>query len=465
MSRIGWVGAVLAILSTPAPGAIPHRPYVVDSHPKDGQTAVDPARKSITVQFSREMSTRSDGWVGHAPTYPTVTGRAVWSQDRLRCSLPVALSPGRCYVVGVNDAGQTGFRGRNRTGALPYVIVFATSGFDTQATPLPFAWVKSVAPPRGASAVRPGRHTLDIHLSRAVKGGAGPWKPYGTLVPQVLSWPQYSDDRLAVRMDVMLGAAREYSMRIDASCHPGLVTPQGQPLLGCWLAFRTADHRGRGEFVRPVVVRTDPPMGSTTVDPKRTTLELEFSTALQNSPLRLDRDRGTFPERIGAPRLDRTRRRCTVGVRLKPGTVYVLGVNVRQPKTFYSAAGRPGVPFLWAFATRRPPTQTDAIPYPRIVAIEPRHGASDVAASIKQLRVTFGEPMQPGYSVVGHGASCPSPIGRPVWSPDRRTITWTVRLQRHTRYRFSLNSRWYRNFRSERGIPCRPTVVEFKTGN
>ena len=465
MSRTALLAVCVSVLAARASASSPHRPYVVDSLPKDGQVDVDPSMNTIAVAFSREMSTRRDGWVGTGPTYPTVTGRSFWDRDRRLCRLPVRLTSGRCYVVGINEGTQSGFRGRHGAVALPYAIVFATRGFDTGATPLPFAWVEETVPSCGASAVPPGRTTLRIRLSRPVKGGTGPWQRYGTAVPAMLSLPLYGDHGCAVQMDVMLRAACEYAVDIDTRCHPGLVTPTGQAVLPYWLAFRTADHRQQGTFDRPVVVDTAPPMGSETVDPARTAVAVRFSMPLRPGSLRVDRHRGVRPEITVPPRLDADRRRCVLGVRLKPATVYVLGINLRPPNTFHSMAGRPAVPFLWAFATRRGLTQTEAIPYPRVVALAPAHGATDVSCSIKQMRVVFSEPMRPAHSLVGQGGLCPSPIGQPVWSPDRRTITWRVRLQRHAKYRFSLNSRWYRNFRSERGIPCRPTVIAFKTGN
>ena len=426
MSRTGWLAVVWLGLVTPASAISPHRPCVTASNPKDGQVGVGPGLKTVAVTFNRRMSTRSDGWSGHGPSYPTVRGRSYWDQDRRTCTLPVRLSPGRCYVVGINEGSETGFEGRHGARALPYTIVFATRGFDTGATALPFAWVKQTVPRCGASEVAPGRSTLDIGLSRPVKGGAGPWQRYGPVVPRMLSLPAFSDDGDAVRMSVMLRAACDYAIDIHSRCHPGLAARNGEYLLPYWLAFRTADHRGQGRCDRPVVVGSDPPMGDESVDPTRTTLRLEFSVPLRGGPVRMDRYRAEMPDIVVPPRVTADPRRCKLGVRLKPNTVYVLGVNLRTPKTFHSVAGRPAVPFVWAFATRRTPTPAKTIPYPRVVGISPRHRADDVSPSIKQLRIVFSEPMSPGYSVMAEGGSCPSPIGRPVWSPDRRTITWPV---------------------------------------
>jgi len=464
MGRTVWLGIAWMAVATSTWARTPHRPYVVDSLPGDGQTEVDPALKTLTVTFSREMSTRTDGWTGRAPTYPAVAGRSYWDQERLRCSLPVRLEPGRCYVVGVNEGSELGFRSRGGSTALPYAIVFATRGFDTGATPLPFAWVQTTVPACGASGVPPGRTTLAVRLSRPVVGGVGPWQRYGSVVPLVLTHPRYSDNRRGVRMDLMLGGARAYAMEIGARCHPGLMTPDRRPLLPYWLAFRTAERDAGVVFDRPVVHRTDPPMGDETVDPKRSALTLEFSMPLQKGSYRVDRGPGTLPPIVVPPTLLPDRRRCTLQVRLTPGAVYTLGINVRTPKTFYSVSGRPAVPFVWAFATKRLPTRNPTIPYPRVVGVSPSHRADGVPSATKQVRVVFSEPMGRGYSVVNQGGPCPSPVGQPVWSPDRRTITWAVHLRRRTHYRFSLNSRWYRHFRSERGIPCRPTAIEFKTG-
>lgn len=119
-----------------------------------------------------------------------------------------------------------------------------------------------------------------------------------------------------------------------------------------------------------------------------------------------------------------------------------------------------------AFAKKGGVTRGTTAGSPTVVAMNPPNGAKDVSPFLKELRVTFSEPMQDRFSWCGGGKNFPaSPPGRGAyWLPDRRTCVLPVMLRPNWSYRLSLNLPDFQNFRSARGVPLDPVPYKFKTG-
>ena len=101
---------------------------------------------------------------------------------------------------------------------------------------------------------------------------------------------------------------------------------------------------------------------------------------------------------------------------------------------------------------------------PRIVAMAPAAGATDVDPATREIVVTFDRDMAPGFSWTGGGPDYP-PIPenqRPYWR-DVRTAVLPVSLAAGRYYRVGINSKSYRNFHSAAGVPARPAAVYFTT--
>jgi hypothetical protein len=100
-----------------------------------------------------------------------------------------------------------------------------------------------------------------------------------------------------------------------------------------------------------------------------------------------------------------------------------------------------------------------------IVSIEPKNGAQDVDASIKELRITFNVPMGGGFSWTGGGPQFPTiPEGKkPFWSEDHKTCVLPVELKPGWEYQLGLNSVSHKNFQSAGGVPLEPVSYTFKT--
>jgi len=102
-------------------------PVVVDTTPKSGEMNADPALKEIRVTFDKDMMTEEMwSWVQESPdTFPATTGDAHYA-DKRTCVLPVALEPGKSYVVWINSERFDSFRSAGGIAATPYKIEFRT---------------------------------------------------------------------------------------------------------------------------------------------------------------------------------------------------------------------------------------------------------------------------------------------------------------------------------------------------
>ena len=103
-------------------------PVVVDTVPRAGTTDVDPALKEIRVTFSKEMKTdRMWSWVMVSKeTFPLITGKVRFLDDKRTCVAPVKLEPERTYVIWFNSAKHNNFRDSDNNPAVPYLLVFQT---------------------------------------------------------------------------------------------------------------------------------------------------------------------------------------------------------------------------------------------------------------------------------------------------------------------------------------------------
>ena len=103
-------------------------PVVIKTLPQSGDTSVDPSVKEIKVTFSKEMMTNNQwSWVNmpDAP-FPEITGDIHYLNDKKTCVLPVKLEPGKTYVIWINSGKFNYFKDKNKTSAIPYLIVFET---------------------------------------------------------------------------------------------------------------------------------------------------------------------------------------------------------------------------------------------------------------------------------------------------------------------------------------------------
>jgi hypothetical protein len=106
---------------------------------------------------------------------------------------------------------------------------------------------------------------------------------------------------------------------------------------------------------------------------------------------------------------------------------------------------------------------------PKVVAMSPANGASDVDPATSQIVIAFDRPMRAGgYSVMYLGpdgpAHFPEIAGRPSFDETGKVLTLPVKLKPGWTYRFSLNDDGGGAFKSREGVPLRRQDITFTTG-
>ncbi len=101
---------------------------------------------------------------------------------------------------------------------------------------------------------------------------------------------------------------------------------------------------------------------------------------------------------------------------------------------------------------------------PKVIAMTPKNGATDVDPQLKEIRVTFDRSMDNGnWSVVCEKKLCPKGAGMVHFDEECKVFTMPVRLEPDRLYRFWLNSSEFNSFRSKEGVPLEPVEVTFRT--
>ena len=93
----------------------------------------------------------------------------------------------------------------------------------------------------------------------------------------------------------------------------------------------------------------------------------------------------------------------------------------------------------------------------------PDNGDVGVDPKLKEIRITFDQPMEKGMSVVGGGDSYPDVQGKPQWE-NPTTIVINVKLKPNHDYWLSINNDRFRNFTNQGGEPATPYPIKFRTG-
>ncbi len=99
---------------------------------------------------------------------------------------------------------------------------------------------------------------------------------------------------------------------------------------------------------------------------------------------------------------------------------------------------------------------------PEILSSNPAIGASEIDPGLAAITVTFDQDMKGGFSWTGGGDLYPETTGKPHWI-DKRTCELPVKLAEGRVYRVGINSKSFKNFCGDNGIPARDRVLYFAT--
>ncbi|GJM26083.1 MAG: hypothetical protein DHS20C16_24980 [Phycisphaerae bacterium] len=115
-----------------------------------------------------------------------------------------------------------------------------------------------------------------------------------------------------------------------------------------------ADKKPSVANMPPVVVKTVPQAGDTTVDAAKTTeIRVTFSKKMADKSWSWTQNSDdTFPKITGDIRYDKDGKTCICPVKLEPGKTYVTWLNSGKFKNFKDATGQPSVPYLLVFETK-----------------------------------------------------------------------------------------------------------------
>ena len=108
------------------------------------------------------------------------------------------------------------------------------------------------------------------------------------------------------------------------------------------------------ESVPPVVVKTVPEAGASEVDPKLTEIKVTFSKNMQDGTWSWAMvSKESFPKMDGKSKYLADKRTCVLPVKLEPGKTYAIWVNAAKFENFKDPDGRPAVPYLLVFKTKK----------------------------------------------------------------------------------------------------------------
>jgi hypothetical protein len=108
----------------------------------------------------------------------------------------------------------------------------------------------------------------------------------------------------------------------------------------------------------PRVVKTEPAIGEKDVDPALKEIKVTYDRPMtqgQNYSWIIHKDLGDYPGTKGGPepRWENDGKTCVLAVKLRPDTVYAVGVNSVRHFGFKDADGKVAVPYVWVFKTKQ----------------------------------------------------------------------------------------------------------------
>jgi hypothetical protein len=102
-------------------------PSVVKTVPQCGDTGVEAGTTQIKVTFSKEMMDGAWSWTQLSnETFPQISGKPRYLEDKKTCVIDVKLEPNKTYVIWLNSKNAGNFKDADGISAVPYLLVFTT---------------------------------------------------------------------------------------------------------------------------------------------------------------------------------------------------------------------------------------------------------------------------------------------------------------------------------------------------
>jgi Bacterial Ig-like domain len=104
-------------------------PVVVKTVPEAGTKDVPSGEFEIKITFSKEMKDRSWSWsTAWQNSAPEFIGKPYYEDDQKTCVVKVKLEPNKTYGFWLNSQQFHGFKDTQGHPAVPYLLVFETTG-------------------------------------------------------------------------------------------------------------------------------------------------------------------------------------------------------------------------------------------------------------------------------------------------------------------------------------------------
>ena len=107
------------------------------------------------------------------------------------------------------------------------------------------------------------------------------------------------------------------------------------------------------DTARPVVIKSVPESGSSSVDPSTTEIRVTFSKDMQPGGWSWGMtSKDSYPGTSESPKYLDDKRTCVLPVKLQPGKTYAVWINTEKLQNFKDTKGMVAVPYLLVFKTR-----------------------------------------------------------------------------------------------------------------
>ncbi len=102
---------------------------------------------------------------------------------------------------------------------------------------------------------------------------------------------------------------------------------------------------------------------------------------------------------------------------------------------------------------------------PKVISTSPGNGSQDVDPAIREISVTFSEPMTDKNWSWSYEDKNKFPLttGEPYYTDNFTRCVLPVKLEPKKEYIIWINTAKLKNFKSENGIPVEPYKLTFKT--
>ncbi|MGA2799203.1 MAG: Ig-like domain-containing protein [Thermoguttaceae bacterium] len=241
------VGFLLTTLGTimqnsaaaePKPGT---PPKIVKTSPQIGDTEVDPELTEITVTFDQDMG-EGMSWTGGGPEHPPVKpGTKPSWRDKRTCVLPVKLSAGKYYRVGINSQSFKNFQSASGIPADQTAIYFTTKGAGQELkNKVKQPEIVSMSPANGAKDVDSKIKELRVTFNVPMDAGFS-WTGGGEKYPKIPEGkgPSWTKDRKTCILPVELQPDWEYRLGLNSLSFKNFQSASGIPFEPVEYSFKT----------------------------------------------------------------------------------------------------------------------------------------------------------------------------------------------------------------------------------